>query len=158
MSSSPQIPELEALHNQLSSVLGEAIWAFSKIESLTYDYLRVLSIEPLHELMQGQAFASRCTVAERLVNRIEGRTEEKARALAAIQRARHLAKHRNRIAHNPWKIWIDFSKREFQAGIIHPAQQNEFEISPAFVKQFSAAAQQAATELEGALNALWDAR
>ena len=158
MSTPSRFPELEELHNQLSLALGEAIWAFSKVESLTYDYLRVLSTEPLHELMDGQSFASRCKLAERLVSRIEGREAEKVRALAALKRALSLANNRNRIAHNPWRIWIDFCKRDLQAGIFHSVRQGDVEVTPEFVRKFATDAQGAATELDDALRALWDAQ
>jgi len=38
---------MATLENELCSALGQAIWAFSKIEGLTYEYMKTLSSEPL---------------------------------------------------------------------------------------------------------------
>lgn len=108
---------LDQFASELSRELGIAIWVFSAIESATFDYLKKLSTEPLHELMANQLFKPRITLVRALVNRIDGFEQEKVKALGYLKHAEELAKTRNAIAHNPWQIWADFESKELKAEI-----------------------------------------
>jgi hypothetical protein len=97
---------------KLAAILGEAIWAFSKIERMTYEYLKALSVEPLHHFMQGVSFSGRLAVIKQLILRIENYDAPKTSALGALKEADALAKTRNLIAHNPWSISINFTTKD----------------------------------------------
>ena len=143
----------EEMHNELSLALGRAVWAFSMIERLTYEYMAALSTEPLDVLMGDQPFKSRIKLIKQLIKRIEGATEEKERALRYIQKAESLADTRNTIAHNPWRIWVDFEQKNFRTEIQkYTRQEKSFDLSA--VRQFTEDAQEAASGMEGALCAL----
>ena len=57
---------LETLSEELSLALGEAVWAFAKIEWITYRYLKALSNDQLDVLMNGFAFRSRADTIRNL--------------------------------------------------------------------------------------------
>jgi hypothetical protein len=65
---SKQLHHLEKLRLELCQALGEAVWAFSMIEGLTYSYLRRLSSEPLHLLMGDQGFGARIKLSGTLLS------------------------------------------------------------------------------------------
>ena len=109
--------DLSALSTDLSLARGRAIWAFSVVESATFDYMRQLSKEPLHELMDDQPLKARVKLVRRLIERIEGFEAEKANAIRLLSQAEHLATTRNAIAHNPWRVWADLEARELRANI-----------------------------------------
>jgi hypothetical protein len=123
------------------------------IESATFDYLRQLSTEPLHELMIDQLFKARIGLVLKLVQRIEGFDIEKAQALRFLKRAEDLAKTRNAIAHNPWRIWADFELRELRANI-QPAKANAQAHTLESVRQFTVDAQEVSLGLFEALHSL----
>lgn len=108
---------LEELRAELSQALGEAIWAFSMVERFTYSYLKNLSSEPLHELMDDQSFGVRIRLIRKLIQRLKGQVEQKAIALRCLEKAEKLARTRNMLAHNPWRIWIDFDESKFKSEI-----------------------------------------
>ena len=144
---------LESLSDDLSLALGRAVWAFSVIESATFDYLKQLSTEPLHELMVDQLFKSRLSLALKLVERIDGFPEEKAQAQRFLNRAEELAKTRNAIAHNPWRIWADFELRELRADI-QPPRANAKVHTLETVRQFTVEAEATSLGLSDALRSL----
>jgi len=47
---------LETLSDELSLALRRAIWTFSKIEALTYEFIKVLSKDNLNDLLGRQTF------------------------------------------------------------------------------------------------------
>jgi len=98
---------------ELALPLGEAIWAFSRIERMSFTYLKALSTEPLDKFMEGVSLRGRLSVIAHLVDRIEGKDEAKALALKCIKSATSLSNTRNLIAHNPWAITVDFDKNQF---------------------------------------------
>ncbi|SAL50809.1 hypothetical protein AWB73_05287 [Caballeronia turbans] len=151
MAEEPQY--LETLRSELCHALGEAVWAFSMIERLTYQYMKALSSEPLHELMAGQAFSARLRLITRLVDRLQGQEAEKAYALKYLKRAEKLAKTRNTVAHNPWQIWVDLDAEQFRSAI-RRFDDDESGLSIAEVRSFAADAQEAASGLEVALGNL----
>ena len=68
--------------------------------------------ESLDVVMADQVFASRIKLAVRLVEKLEGPEDAKRRAIRCLEEAANLAHTRNVIAHNPWRIWMDFGKAE----------------------------------------------
>jgi len=144
---------LESLSDDLSLALGRAVWAFSVIESATFDYLKQLSTEPLHELMIEQLFKASLSLVLKLVERIEGFPDEKANAQRFLKRAEELAKTRNAIAHSPWRIWADFELRELRAHI-QPPKANAKAHTLETVRQFTADAEEVSVGLFEALGSL----
>jgi hypothetical protein len=141
------------LGDELSLALGRAIWAFSMIERLTYEYLSALSSEPLDVLMGDQMFKSRIRLMRHLVERLAGQQEEKEFALRQIDKAEKLAETRNVIAHNPWRIWIDFESKSFKSEIQkYTRKEKTFDLGR--VREFTEDAQECASSLEYALSQL----
>ena len=144
---------LESLGDDLSLALGRAIWSFSVIESATFEYLKKLSTEPMHELMVDQLFKARLNLVFKLVERIDGFESEKKKAKGYLDRAEKLAKLRSAIAHNPGRVWADFDLRELQAEI-QPPRINAVSYSLATVRQFTVDAQEVSSGLLEALRSL----
>lgn len=144
---------LRDLRAELAQALGEAIWAFAMIERQTYEYMRALSSEPLHELMGGQMFGARMTLIKKLVNRLEGQDDDKAWALKYIDKAESLVRRRNTIVHNPWQIWIDFESNSFKSGIKKQTDEAAT-IDLKAMREFTAEAREAASGFEYALTQL----
>jgi hypothetical protein len=153
MATSDPPAHLDSLSVEISTALGRAVWIFSAIESATYDYLKQLSKEPLHELMADQLFKARVKLATQLVARIEGFSEEKAQALLYLKRAENLAKTRNAIAHNPWRIWADFEARELKAAIFQRKEGAPVHTLES-VRQFTSEAEEVSEGLQSSLRAL----
>jgi hypothetical protein len=144
---------LDPLSLEISTALGRAVWIFSAIESATYDYLKQLSREPLHELMADQLFRARIKLATQLVVRIEGFDDEKAQALQCLKRAEELAKTRNAIAHNPWSIWADFEERNLKAAIFQRKPNSPVHTLDS-VRRFTSEAEEVSVGLQRALSSL----
>jgi hypothetical protein len=81
---------LEVLYRDLALALGDAVWAFARIEWLVYEYLGRLSKDHVDELVGEVAFRSRCAILRRLVERRATTPETKERALCAIGEAEKL--------------------------------------------------------------------
>ena len=144
---------LEGLSAELAQALGEAVWAFSMIEKLTYRYMKALSSEPLHVLMADQPFATRIRLIRHLVERLPGQEDEKATAARCLNRAIELAKTRNMLAHNPWSIWVDLDTAEFMTEISKITDENKT-LDLNEVRGFRDAARELASSLEYALEQL----
>ena len=108
---------LETLHKDLALALGDAVWAFARIEWAVHEYLRRLSADRLDELLGDLNFRPRTTILRRLVERSKAVEPVKAKAISTIGRAESLADRRNLIVHNPWRIWIDLNASEFMTEI-----------------------------------------
>ena len=150
-----RVPEhyLETLHKELALALGDAVWAFARIEWLTYEYLRRLSTDRVDELVGDMNFRPRAGVLRRIVER---RTEDKAlreRALAALQAAEQLADRRNVIVHNPWRIWVDLDARAFMTEIQKYSSPSK-KLNVQQLTQFANEAGKVEQELKEALSAL----
>jgi hypothetical protein len=144
---------LEILGDELSLALGKAVWAFARIEWLTYEYMKKLSSDSLDMLMGDQMFKARIKLVKHLVLRIEGLEVEKIRAVACIDRAEKLADQRNTIVHNPWQIWIDFDREDFVTEI-QKYTKREKKLDLTAVRSFTESAQQTASDLQDALGTL----
>jgi hypothetical protein len=109
---------LETLYHDLAVTLGDAVWAFAKIEWLTYEVLGQLSADPhLDEIVGDVPFKGRTAMLRRLVDRRDASDELKRHAIDAIAVVERLANDRNIIVHNPWRIWVDLDNREFMTEI-----------------------------------------
>lgn len=144
---------LETLTAELAQALGEAVWAFSMIEKLTYRYMKSLSSEPLDMLMADQSFAARIKLIRHLMDRLKGQEETKAIAVMCLNRAVELAKTRNMLAHNPWSIWVDFDTAAFMTEIQKITDENKT-LDLAEVRKFRDAARELASSFEYALTQL----
>lgn len=108
---------LIALNAELAQALGEAIWAFSMVERLTYRYLKILSQEGLDELLADQALKVRIRVIRQLLGRVQGRDKIVADVERCLDRAEKLAATRNLLAHNPWQVWVDFEQSALRSAV-----------------------------------------
>jgi hypothetical protein len=144
---------VEELSAELAQALGEAVWAFSMVEKLTYRYMKALSSESLHVLMADQPFAARIRLIRHLVERLPGQEEEKAIAARCLNRAIELAKTRNMLAHNPWSIWVDLDTAEFMTAISKNTDENKT-LDLTEVRAFRDAARELASSFEYSLEQL----
>lgn len=152
MNTSPGSNYLDDLSDELALALGQAVWAFARIEWLTYEYMKTLSTDSLDELMGDQFFKSRVRLIRQLVDRV-GSKNAKVTAIAAIDHAERLADRRNILVHNPWQIWVDLERRNFMTEI-QKYNKRERKLDLSAVKQFTKEAMQAAQDLQSALSAL----
>lgn len=144
---------LDVLGDELALALGKAIWSFANIELLTYQYMKRLSRDELDVLMGDVSFVARTKVMKNLVLRTQAPQQAKDQAIKYIIKAEELAKDRNTIVHNPWSIWIDLDQRNFMTEIQkYTNRDKKFDLSK--VRDFTARAQQVASDLTEALNAL----
>ena len=144
---------LDTLYKDLALALGDAVWAFARIEWLTYESLGRLSRDRVDELVGDVNFRPRVTILRRIVQRKKIVYEKKERALAAIKTVEDLAEKRNIIVHNPWRIWIDLDAKKFMTEIqkyTNPDKAVDLTQLKVFVEDCS----NAEVELREALNAL----
>jgi hypothetical protein len=144
---------LDALYRDLALALGDAVWAFARIEWLTYECLERLSHEHLEELVSDLNFRPRTSIVRRIIERREIPAAKKDRVFAAIKAVDDLSVRRNLIVHNPWRIWIDFEAREFMSEIQRYSQPNK-KLNLGELKSFAEDCGRAEVELRESLNAL----
>lgn len=144
---------LEVLYRDLALALGNAVWAFARIEWLVYEFLGRLSKYHVDELVGEVAFRPRCSILRRLVERRASTPESKDRALRAIQETEKLAERRNIIVHNPWSIWIDLNAREFMTEIQKYSNRSS-KVDLNELKRFTQSAAKVERELKESLNGL----
>lgn len=144
---------METLYRDLALELGDAVWAFAKVEWLTYEYLGYLSEEGLDELLGDIGFRGRTAILRRLVARRAKSQEEKDRAIRAILEVEKLSDERNVIVHNPWKIWVDLDKKEFMTEI-QKYSNREKKVNLGDLRAFTDRATVAEINLREALHAL----
>jgi hypothetical protein len=103
---------------ELAFDLGEAVWMFAKLESVTFEYLRVLSEDRLDLAMKNVMLDGRLLMVTELVKRSSfNAAPMKDIALAALSDLRALIPQRNMIVHNPWDVWFDAEEVGFRADI-----------------------------------------
>jgi hypothetical protein len=150
----PQEPHyLEVLYRDLALALGDAVWAFAKIEWLTYESLGRLSNDGLDELVGDVSFRNRTAILQRLIMRREASEASKDRAFAALKVVDKLAEERNVIVHNPWKVWVDLDQKEFMTEIQKYSNPGK-KLSLSELRSFIDRATVAEIELREALRAL----
>ncbi|MFT3849333.1 MAG: hypothetical protein QM739_11880 [Propionivibrio sp.] len=141
------------LTDELSLALGRAVWSFSVIEQMTYEYMRTFSSESLDTVMADQVFSSRAKLAARLVEKLDGPEDEKRRAIHCLEEASVLASTRNVIAHNPWRIWMDGRRTDFRSEIgKYSRREKKFDLGALML--FTERTQKLASDLEESLGAL----
>ena len=149
----PKKHYLEKLSEELSLALGEAVWAFGKIETLTYKYIKKLSKDDLIDLFGHQSIGKRIDLIKKLINRINGLDKEKAEAISSLNKVTQFISDRNTLAHNPWLIWIDFELNDFVTeiqNVSNPSQKLNLE----GVKKFTVDVQELTQELRANLNTI----
>jgi hypothetical protein len=144
---------LQVLYKDLALALGNAVWAFARIEWLTYEYLGRLSADHLDELVGDVSYRARTSILRRIVERSDANTEKKERALAAIKQAESLAEKRNIIVHNPWRIWVDLDAKDFMTEIQKCSNPTK-KVDLSELQEFAASAEKIEVELRDSLNAL----
>jgi len=150
---SPKEHYLDTLYKDLALALGDAVWAFAKIEWLTYERLRRLSGVRLDEWVGGINFRPRTAILRSIIEGRDAPTQAKKRALAAIKAAEDLAEQRNIIVHNPWSIWVDLDAGEFMTEIQRYAGRGK-SIDLKQLSSFTDSCLKVETEMREALNAL----
>lgn len=150
----PESPHfLETLHTELALVLGNAIWAFARIEWQTYERLRLHSRDGLHEIMGELGFRQRISIMKRLVERLHPEPVTLKRITDAIGVVEKLSEKRNLIVHNPWRLWIDMESEKIMTHIEKYAQPGKA-MSLVELRKFALDCDLAETELREALNSL----
>lgn len=144
---------LETLYQELSLALGDAVWAFARIEWLTYEYVGALSTDRLDELVGDISFRSRTSILRRLVERRDSPEPHKKRALGLIDDAEKLSEKRNIIVHNPWRIWVDLDAREFMTEIQRYSKRDK-KLNLKELREFVERATSLEARLKEALSAL----
>lgn len=144
---------LETLYKELALALGDAVWAFARIEWLTYEYLRRLSKDRLDELVGDLTFSNRTAILCRIVDARNSSPENKERALKAIKAAKDLSEKRNIIVHNPWRIWVDLDSEEFMMQIEKYSKRDKA-VDLDELRRFTKLAGEVETELKESLNAI----
>jgi len=144
---------LETLHKELALALGDAVWAFARIEWVVHDYLQRLSKDRLNELLGDLTFRPRANVLRRLVEHSKAPHATKERALSAISQAEGLADRRNVIVHNPWSIWIDLDAKEFMHQIQKYSNPNK-KIDLKQLKEFASECERVEQTLNESLSVL----
>lgn len=155
---------LKSLGDKLALKLGHAIWAFARIEWLTYRYVKSLSkgslsalVDDFLTLNEGQGFSARTKILKKLVRRSDADSVLIDTAIQLLNRAMKLAEKRNIIVHNPWQIWIDLNKEQFVSEISHPIDETVKGLSESDIEQFAKDAEAMERQLEAALSALTNA-
>jgi hypothetical protein len=144
---------LETLYKDLALALGDAVWAFARIEWLTYEWLGRLSKDALDELVEDMTFRPRIELLCRLVNRRHASQDAKSAAVAALKVAGDLAGRRNTIVHNPWRIWVDLEARAFMTEI-QKYGSSERKVDLVQLRTFTDECGRVEATLKEALNAL----
>jgi hypothetical protein len=108
---------INELEEKLSLALGRAVWAFARVELESYNYLRLLARDSIDRFMANHSLSARLKVVRELIKRLPGNESEKAKALECWSRAERLSRTRNIIAHNPWRISLDFEAKGFRSEI-----------------------------------------
>ncbi|OGT80108.1 MAG: hypothetical protein A3H91_10170 [Gammaproteobacteria bacterium RIFCSPLOWO2_02_FULL_61_13] len=144
---------LETLYKDLALALGDAVWAFARIEWLVYEQLGRLSTDRIDELVGDMNFRHRANILRRLVERRATDEVKRERALSAIQAAEALSDRRNIIVHNPWRIWVDLNAKEFMTEI-QKYSNREKKVNLDDLRKFAADAEAAESALREALGAL----
>lgn len=144
---------LETLHRDLALALGDAVWAFAKIEWLTYEYIGRFSVDRVDELVRDINFRPRTAILQRLIERGDSSPEKKERVIAVIKKAVILSERRNVIVHNPWRVWIDLDEREFMTEI-QKYSNREKKVNLNELREFTDSAGAVEAELREALSAL----
>jgi hypothetical protein len=152
---------LKSLGDKLALKLGHAIWAFARIEWLTYRYVKSLSkgnlnslVDDFLSLTEGQGFSARTKILKKLVRRSGADSALVDNAIQLLNKAMKLAENRNIIVHNPWQIWIDLNKEEFVSEIVHPIDPAMERLSEVDIDRFASDAGAMEHQLEAALRAL----
>lgn len=153
MSTDAEPHYLEVLYKELALALGDAVWAFARIEWLIYEYIGLLSTDRVDELVGDLNFRPRTSILKRIVERLDTIPEKKERTLTAIKEAEKLADKRNIIVHNPWRIWIDLDAKKFMTEIQKYSNQDK-KLDLNELRQFVESAVKIETELKESLNAL----
>ncbi|GKS63695.1 hypothetical protein YTPLAS72_09990 [Nitrospira sp.] len=144
---------LETLYKELALALGDAVWAFARIEWLTYSCLRGLSRDCLDELVGDLNFRNRTAILRRLINAKNSSQNKKERAYAAIKVAEELSDRRNIIVHNPWQIWVDLDSEKLMINI-EKYSQREKTVDLDRLREFTKRAGEVEVELKESVYAL----
>ena len=142
---------LEELSDELSLALGEAVWAFARIEKLIFEYIEKLARDDLNDLIGYQPITKRIEIIKKLIIRIEGLGNEKKHALSNLEKALKLSKSRNKIAHNPWLIWVDLDKKIIKTEIHEIHNKDSVPIDLIKMRKFTADAERVASDLKDSL-------
>ncbi len=144
---------LETLYKELALALGDAVWAFARIEWLTYSCLRSLSRDRLDELVGDLNFRSRTAILRRLVDAKNSLKDKKERAYTDIKAAEELSDRRNIIVHNPWQIWVDLDSEQLMTQI-EKYSRRENTVNLDRLREFTKQASEVEVELKESVYAL----
>jgi len=144
---------LETLYQELALALGDAVWAFARIEWLTFESIGKLTTDRLDEIVGNINFRSRTSILKKLVERKDSIDSVKKKALKLITEAEKLSEKRNIIVHNPWRIWVDLDARDFMTEIQKYSNKDK-KVNLKELRDFIESASKLENQLKEALNAL----
>jgi hypothetical protein len=115
---------LESLHRELALAIGNAVWAFARIEwAITIALGRAGG--SLDHLLAEFSFRQRTTILRKLLPDLGIYPETQAELAGCITQFERLSEKRNLIAHNPWMIWLDQDAKEIMTEIQHYSRQEK---------------------------------
>ena len=100
MTTSTSTNYLESLYKELALALGDAVWAFARIEWATYEYLGALTSDALDDIAGDSGIRERTSMLHKLVERKTASPAAKKRAAepAEVPAAKPAAKPRAKAA------------------------------------------------------------
>jgi hypothetical protein len=145
---------LETLNRDLALALGEAVWAFARLEWLTCKWIGYLTAIGVDELVVDLGYDVRAKMLKRVLRRnTDPEKQEQVEAIAKLLNdGKKLAERRNIIVHNPWSVWIDFEAREFRTEIQKYADK-ENKVNLDELRKFTRECGELESELKEALRA-----
>lgn len=149
----PDSDSIDDYFDELAHALGEAVWAFARIEARTYEYL-VKMKAGRNEVLSELQFSQRVSILRKYVRAEASETRARDKALSLLKRAISLAEQRNLFVHNPWSIWIDLDSEQFVSEIRHALEAKHTPINLETIKAFTAEARQLEGDLIDAMHSV----
>ena len=143
---------LTSLNNELALAIGNAVWAFAKIEWAVTSALGRAGNE-LDHILAEFPLKQRTTVLRKLLPELAVPKDVQVRVATSLTSIESLSTRRNLIAHNPWMVWMDLDAREIMTEIQHYARP-ERKLDLSSLSEFTEECQRVLDEFEAAVVAL----
>ena len=112
---------LDSLNKDLALAIGNAVWAFARIEWAVTTALGRGGYD-LDQILAEFPFRQRTTVLKKLIPNMGLTKDVHDNVLSKIIWIEKLSERRNLIAHNPWMIWLDSDAKAIMTEIQHYTQ------------------------------------
>ena len=143
---------LDSLNRDLALAIGNAIWAFARIEWAVTSALGRGGIS-LDVVLAELSFKQRVTILRKLLPEMAISIATRQQVNTQLNRIEKLSETRNLIAHNPWMIWIDRDANEIMTEIQHYTNPKK-KLDLSALSTFTENCLQALEEFEAVANAL----